>query len=148
MLRNKNIFSATSRRDFRSRSDPSSTWVEKFQASKVAANASPSMPCIIGDSICGNFLRLGRKSWEKSFPGWLNCGIGGDKVQHVLWRVQNGAIPSKATSVVIIAGSNHLEGNSASEIAEALVIVAEEAIKQSGEGWLVSLAFFHDKCIS
>ena len=90
------IFVPVSRGNFRSRTDPSLTWNEKFARNKVAANASPRRPCLVGDSICSNLTRY-KDVESKFFPGWLNCGIGGDKIQHVLWRVQNNATPpSKA----------------------------------------------------
>ena len=40
-------------------------------------------------------MKIGGKNvWEKEFKDWkaANFGIGGDRTQHVLWRLQNGEL--------------------------------------------------------
>ena len=50
---------------------------------------------LIGDSIVNGLSRY-NTVWYKYFESRqaLNFGIGGDRTQHVLWRVENGEIPS------------------------------------------------------
>ena len=45
---------------------------------------------LIGDSLIAGLARYS-KVWNKFFKllNAFNCGIGGDRVQHVLWRAQD-----------------------------------------------------------
>ena len=46
----------------------------------------------VGDSIIQNLVMT--QIWEKSFCQMhsLNFGIGGDRTEHVLWRLHNGEL--------------------------------------------------------
>ena len=59
--------------------------------------------------------------------GWLNQGIGGDKVQNVLWRIVNDCLPTEAERVVIIAGGNNIGCDPPRVIVEAVVNAARHA---------------------
>ena len=39
--------------------------------------------------------------------GFINPGIGGDRVEHVLWRVRDTVFPPRLTNVVILFGTNN-----------------------------------------
>ena len=64
---------------------------------------------IIGDSIAAGLNRY-RSVWPKYLEALktLNCGIGGDRVQNVLWRAQNLSVVSSLKNVVILCGTNNL----------------------------------------
>lgn len=32
------------------------------------------------------------QSWQRYFPGVVNLGVGGDRTEHVLWRLVNGEL--------------------------------------------------------
>ncbi len=50
-----------------------------------------------------------------------NFGIGGDQIQHVLWRVQNGELDGIAPKVAVIAiGTNNVAFNSPDDISDAI----------------------------
>ncbi len=46
----------------------------------------------VGDSITDGWRGGGKAIWQKDFAPLkaLNLGIGGDRTEHVLWRLQNG----------------------------------------------------------
>ena len=50
----------------------------------------------------------------------LNCGIGGDKVQNVLWRVQNLPISSSLKNI-ILCGANNLQQDSPEDIVDGII---------------------------
>ena len=58
------------------------------------------------------------KIWDNFFKpiDALTCGIGGDKVQNVLWRVQNLPISSSLKNAVILCGTNNLQQDSPEDI--------------------------------
>src|SRR5262245_44285327 len=65
-----------------------------------------------GDSITFGWGRAGKEVWEKSFEPLkaVNFGIGGNRTQHVLWRLQNGELEGKPKVVVMMIGTNNLLG--------------------------------------
>ena len=51
----------------------------------------------------------------------MNCGYGGDQVQHLLWRVKNGERDGFRTKLVtVMIGTNNSSGNSPDEIARGI----------------------------
>ncbi len=65
----------------------------------------------IGDSITDGWRGSGgKKIWDEAFGPLkpLNLGIGGDRTQHVLWRLQNGELDGyEAKLAVIMIGTNN-----------------------------------------
>ena len=63
----------------------------------------------VGDSITARWR--GEPSWAKywGFYRAVNMGIGGDRTQNVLWRLQNGELDGyKAKLFVVMIGTNNL----------------------------------------
>jgi lysophospholipase L1-like esterase len=85
-------------------------------------------PCdiiFIGDSITANWLGAGRDIWEKSYAPRhaLDFGIGGDKTQNVLWRLNNMDVENlKPKVAVVLIGTNNTM-NSPHEIADGIKAV-------------------------
>jgi lysophospholipase L1-like esterase len=82
----------------------------------VKANAGPVDVLLVGDSITqqwGSPLDQGRfnEAWKKHFGGYktINIGIGGDKAQNVLWRLDHGGVEGLQPRVVIVMiGNNNM----------------------------------------
>ncbi len=63
----------------------------------------------LGDSITNGWSRQ-TELWEKSFGKYkpANFGIGGDRTQHVLWRIENGELEGiHPKAVVLMIGTNN-----------------------------------------
>ena len=75
--------------------------------SKLAKNTFETI--LIGDSIIAGLSRY-QNVWDKFLKPLkaLNCGIGGDKIQHVLWRALNLPVFSNLKNVVVLCGTNNL----------------------------------------
>ena len=61
--------------------------------------------------------------WNKTFLGWnaANFGWGADRVQNILWRLENGELDSvNPKAIVLLAGTNNI-GNAAPANPDALV---------------------------
>ena len=70
----------------------------------------------LGDSITDGWRGGGKKTWEK-FAKYdpANFGIGGDRTEHVLWRITNGELDGIHPKLaVIMIGTNNV-GHSATE---------------------------------
>ena len=64
---------------------------------------------IIGDSIADGLNRYQSVCTKYLEPlKTLNFGIGGDRVQNVLWRAQNLPVISSLKNVAILCGTNNL----------------------------------------
>ena len=50
----------------------------------------------------------------------MNCGIGNDKVQNILWGVENVPLPQSLEYVVISCGTNNLDTDDSEKIADFL----------------------------
>lgn len=62
---------------------------------------------LVGDSIT---IQWG-ESWKKHFPDLraLNIGIGGDKTQNVLWRLDHGGVDGlEPKAIVLMIGNNNM----------------------------------------
>ena len=76
----------------------------------------------MGASIVGGLSRY-PSVWQKYFEtlGTLNLGVGGDKTEHVQWRIANGEVPRHMKYAVIHCGSNNLDRDRPHKIADDLV---------------------------
>jgi lysophospholipase L1-like esterase len=64
----------------------------------------------LGDSITQGWEGAGKVAWEKHWAplGAANFGIGGDRTEHVLWRLENGNFDGlKPKLVVLMIGTNN-----------------------------------------
>lgn len=98
----------------------------------------------LGDSITAGWG--GQKSiWEKSFGQYkpANFGIGGDRTQHVLWRIQNGELDGiKPKAAVIMIGTNNSGSDSAEGIAKGVTKIVEHIRAKLPDTKILLLAVF------
>ena len=100
-------------------------WVRnhKDQAALIKSSRNVSA-VLLGDSIIAGFLRY-PNIWYKFFDeNTMNCGIGGDKVQNVLWRAEKISLPQSLEDVVINCGTNNLDTDDSEKIADGLFCIA------------------------
>ena len=101
-------------------SNPSKSWGGKFETHCVAGLSSARQDCLVGDS---SIERLSTRDdllplFHEHFPNYLNLGIGGDRAQHVQWRIENGGFPDYAGRVVYSCGSNNIKSSNYKETAK------------------------------
>jgi beta-glucosidase len=104
---------------------------EQFNArARQAAEQGDIDLIFLGDSITFQWSDPGRSVWDEFYANRhaVNLGIGGDRTQHILWRIQNGnldglATPAKGTPpklVVLMIGTNNSADDSAQDIASGI----------------------------
>jgi beta-glucosidase len=72
-----------------------------------------------------------------------NFGIGGDRTQHVLWRLQNGEVDHiRPKVVVLMIGTNNLGSNTPDEIAEGVSDIVKTLRKKLPETKILLLGIF------
>jgi len=94
------------------------SWVDTHAklVAYVQANRGPCDVLLVGDSITqqwGSPLDKGvlNDAWLKAFPNakTINNGIGGDKAQNVLWRLDHGGVDGlKPRAIVLMIGNNNM----------------------------------------
>ncbi len=94
----------------------------------AAAAGAKAKVIFIGDSITQGWEGEGREVWARYYAhrGAVNLGIGGDRTQHVLWRLDNGnleGLSPKAAVVMIGTNNSNGEDNSVDQIAEGVTAI-------------------------
>lgn len=99
----------------------------------------------LGDSITAGWAGAGKEVWAKAFAGYTpaNFGIGGDRTQHVLWRIQNGELEViKPKAVVLMIGTNNSGSDSAEGIAKGVTVIVETIRAKQPQAKILLLAVF------
>ena len=81
---------------------------------------------VIRDSIVAGLNRY-QSVWTKYLEPLktLNCGIGSDRVQNVLWQAQNLLVISSLKNVIILCGTNNLFQDSPEDIADGIIEIVQ-----------------------
>jgi lysophospholipase L1-like esterase len=98
----------------------------------------------IGDSITAGWIKA-PQVWEKFYGKYqaANFGIGGDRTEHVLWRIENGELDGiKPKVVVVMIGTNNSGTHTAEQITAADRKIVEEIRQKLPESKILLLAIF------
>lgn len=99
----------------------------------------------IGDSITHGWENAGKSVWENFYGdrNALNLGIGGDRTEHVLWRLDNGNIDGLSPKLaVIMIGTNNFRANNAQEIGDGIVSIVKRLNARMPEMNILILGIF------
>jgi len=100
---------------------------------------------LIGDSITHGWEGKGKSVWEKFYGkrNAVNLGIGGDRTQHVMWRLDNGNVKGISPKVaVVMIGTNNSGNNSPEEIADGLAAITKQLRAKLPETKVLLLGIF------
>ena len=115
---------------------------EKFVA--IAKEGKTDL-VFLGDSITAGWGGK-QEIWDKAFGMYrpANFGIGGDRTQHVLWRITTGGELKGVNPkvVVLMIGTNNLGANTPAEIAAGVTAIVAELRKQLPDTKVLLLAVF------
>jgi lysophospholipase L1-like esterase len=97
----------------------------------------------LGDSITQGWNN--NEVWRRHFEPRkaANFGIGGDRTEHVLWRIQNGELEGIAPKVtVLMIGTNNSGANTPEEIAQGVTAIVDELRKRLPNTKILLLGVF------
>jgi lysophospholipase L1-like esterase len=120
-------------------------WVQRHESFNQRVKQRNVDLVFIGDSITQGWEGAGRKAWEESYGkrNAVNLGIGGDRTQHVLWRLENGNIEGISPKLaVLMIGTNNSGDNSSLEIADGVKAIVEKLRAELPETKVLVLAIF------
>ena len=124
-------------------------WQERQKTlNKRASEAGDKAKVVfIGDSITQGWENEGKEVWAKYYAprNAVNLGIGGDRTQHVLWRLDNGNIDGlKPKAAVLMIGTNNSNGedNSPGQIADGVSAIVRKLREKLPDTKILLLAIF------
>lgn len=114
---------------------------EKFVAQ---AKEGKAKLVFLGDSITAGWARQ-EAIWNEAFGKYdpVNFGIGGDRTQHVLWRIENGELDGiRPKAVVLMIGTNNSGSDSAEDIARGITAIVDTIKAKQPQAKILLLAVF------
>jgi beta-glucosidase len=120
---------------------------QKLLNQRAAEAGEKAQVIFIGDSITQGWEGDGREVWAKYYAhrNAVNLGIGGDRTQHVLWRLDNGNIDGlKPKAAVLMIGTNNSNGedNTPDQIAQGVTVILKKLREKLPGTKILLLAIF------
>lgn len=106
-------------------------WIDRHNAMNERVKKGDVDLVFIGDSITQGWEGAGKQAWESHYAKRkaVNLGIGGDRTQHVLWRLDNGNLENiQPKLAVIMIGTNNSNGedNTVADIAAGVRAIVKK----------------------
>lgn len=128
-------------------------WVGRHEGFVALAQKGGIDLLFVGDSITDGWRSRGKEVKEREYAplNAANFGIGGDRTQHVLWRLRNGEGQGFSPKlVVLMIGTNNTgferdrttPRNSPPEVVEGITAVVGDLRKDFPEAKILLLAVF------
>ena len=120
-------------------------WMNRHKSFNARVKKGDVDLLLIGDSITHGWEGRGKNVWAKFYGkrNAVNLGIGGDRTQHVIWRLDNGNIEGISPKLaVIMIGTNNAGGNTPEQIAEGIKVIVERLRKKLPEMKVLALGIF------
>jgi len=86
------------------------SWLERHRTFNDVSRQGTAQLVFLGDSITQGWEKAGASVWAKRYAGRqaANFGIGGDRTEHVLWRLANGNFDGLSPRlIVLMIGTNN-----------------------------------------
>jgi lysophospholipase L1-like esterase len=118
-------------------------WVELHKSFLVLAKKGKVDLLFLGDSITQGWNE--NSVWQRFYGPRhaANFGIGGDRTQHVLWRIQNGELDGIEPKVtVLMIGTNNLHDDTPDEISQGIKTIVAELRKRLPKTQILLLGVF------
>ena len=97
-----------------------------FELRNKCVNTVNSSCILIGDSFISRLEWRHKKLADSYFRDWLNLGIGGDKAENLLWRINNGGLPANIKKAFISIGTNNIYKSSVASIVNTIIKIGEK----------------------
>ena len=110
-------------------------WMERHEKllNQTKQHGKEAQIVFIGDSITEGWLGNGKAVWNKYYAPRhaFNYGIGGDRTENVLWRIENKEFDGiKPKVAVLMIGINNVHYNTIEDIAQGIhTILKQLAVK-------------------
>ena len=120
-------------------------WTDRHNALLKEARSETIKVLFLGDSITDFWHGDGANIWSREFYPLqsANFGIGGDKIENVLWRVENGEVAGLAPQVVVLLiGTNNTSDDSVQAIVAGHAALVSEIRHRLPQAKILVLGLF------
>lgn len=120
-------------------------WMARHESMNARVKQGNVDVIFIGDSITHGWESKGKGVWDEFYGkrNAVNLGIGGDRTQHVLWRLDNGNIDGISPKLaVLMIGTNNSGDNTPEEIAAGVKAIVEKLRTRLPQTKILVLAIF------
>lgn len=120
-------------------------WVQRHESFNERVKQGNVDLIFIGDSITQGWERAGKTVWEEFYAkrNAVNLGIGGDRTQHVLWRLDHGNVEGISPKLaVLMIGTNNSGTNTSEQIAAGIEAIVDKLKKKVPETKVLILGIF------
>jgi lysophospholipase L1-like esterase len=120
-------------------------WIKRHESFNERVKKGNVDLIFIGDSITQGWEGAGKNVWAKFYGSRnaVNLGIGGDRTQHVLWRLENGNIEGISPKLaVIMIGTNNSGSNTSEQIADGVKAIVAKLRKDLPSTKILVLGIF------
>jgi len=121
------------------------TWLNRHARFVEQAKRGGVDLLFMGDSITDFWRNRGSNVWNQYYAPMhaANFGIGGDRTQHVLWRIENGELDGIHPKVcVLLIGTNNSKDDSPDDIAAAIKKIIGDFHEKTPETKILLLGIF------
>lgn len=111
-------------------------WMKRHDSFNAISKKGEAQLVFLGDSITQGWEKNGKEVWAKTWEPLkaANFGIGGDRTEHVIWRLQNGNFDGiKPKLVVLMIGTNNTGHQGRPAVEHGGAVYASSA-EQTAEG--------------
>jgi beta-glucosidase len=119
-------------------------WIARHEKLvKYVAGHKDSQLIFIGDSITDHWQ--GYPSFKKTYGQYdaINLGIGGDRTEHVLYRIENGELDGLHPKVaIVLIGTNNTHGDKPEWIAAGVAKIVDDIHQKLPDTKVLLLAIF------
>jgi lysophospholipase L1-like esterase len=120
------------------------SWMDLHQAFLKRAQEGNVDLLFLGDSITQGWGGA-KATWDRFYGPRkaANFGIGGDRTEHVLWRIQNGELKGIEPKVIVLMiGTNNSGSNTPDEIAQGVTAIVGELRQRLPKAKVLLLGVF------
>ena len=120
-------------------------WMKRHESMNARVKEGNVDLVFIGDSITQGWEGPGKEVWKEFYGerNAVNLGIGGDRTQHVIWRLDNGNLEGiQPKLAVIMIGTNNSSSNKPEEIADGITKIVDQLKTKSPETKILVLGVF------
>ncbi|MDA0832563.1 MAG: platelet-activating factor acetylhydrolase IB subunit [Planctomycetota bacterium] len=120
-------------------------WMNRHKAMNERVKQGNVDLLLIGDSITHGWEGAGKSVWEKYYTprNAVNLGIGGDRTQHILWRLDQGNVDGiNPKLAVVMIGTNNSGTNTSEQIAEGIEAIITKLREKLPETEVLILGIF------
>ncbi len=111
-------------------------WMKRHESFNETSKKGEAKLVFLGDSITQGWEGAGKETWAKMYAtrAAANFGIGGDRTEHVLWRLQNGNFDGLTPKLIVLMIGTNNTGHVGRAQKELNGAIYECSAEQTAEG--------------